>query len=155
MTMFIKIENGAPVGYAVVEENLKALYPGQLPSIYTPENIAPFGFGIYEFSQIPTPPKYFKLIEGTPILGENGIYYQNWQFAPMNDSEKVEADNQQATMVRQERYLRMSQCDYTQMPDYPISAEKKAEWQVYRQQLRDISLQAGFPWEVSWPVTPA
>ena len=28
--------------------------------------------------------------------------------------------------------------DWTQMPDSPLSAEKKAEWATYRQALRDL-----------------
>ena len=30
----------------------------------------------------------------------------------------------------------------------------KAAWAAYRQALRDISKQSGFPWTVAWPVAP-
>lgn len=33
---------------------------------------------------------------------------------------------------------RLSKCDWTVMPDSPLSAEKRTEWQMYRQRLRDI-----------------
>jgi hypothetical protein len=41
------------------------------------------------------------------------------------------------------------------MADYPIAPEKREEWAVYRQALRDIPEQPGFPWEVEWPVPPS
>jgi hypothetical protein len=43
--------------------------------------------------------------------------------------------------------------DWTQLPDSPLTAEQKAAWGSYRQALRDLPAQAGFP-EVSWPTPP-
>ena len=44
--------------------------------------------------------------------------------------------------------------DWTQMPDVPLNEEKKTAWAVYRQELRDISTQPGFPDTVTWPERP-
>lgn len=41
--------------------------------------------------------------------------------------------------------------DWTQLPDVPLSAEKKAQWATYRQALRDITNQSGFPDNINWP----
>ena len=38
----------------------------------------------------------------------------------------------------EKRNLRLSACDWTQMPDSALSDSKKAEWATYRQALRDI-----------------
>lgn len=56
-----------------------------------------------------------------------------------------------ATNIRDQLLLRS---DWTQLPDVPLSVEKKAEWAVYRQVLRDITTQAIFPDNVTWPVSP-
>lgn len=40
--------------------------------------------------------------------------------------------------VRLQRAYRLEKTDWTQMPDSPLSAEKKAEFAQYRQQLRDL-----------------
>jgi len=40
--------------------------------------------------------------------------------------------------LTEKRNLRLSACDWTQMPDNALSDSKKAEWAVYRQALRDI-----------------
>ncbi|MBU1229235.1 MAG: phage tail assembly chaperone [Proteobacteria bacterium] len=47
----------------------------------------------------------------------------------------------------------MASCDWTQLPDAPLSAEGKAAWAAYRQALRDVPEQAGFPL-VEWPLAP-
>lgn len=42
--------------------------------------------------------------------------------------------------------------DWTQLPDVPL--ETKNAWAAYRQALRDITDQAGFPFDVVWPESP-
>ena len=40
--------------------------------------------------------------------------------------------------LRNERDYLLKQSDWTQMPDSPLTEEKKQEWQTYRQALRDL-----------------
>lgn len=40
--------------------------------------------------------------------------------------------------VRSRRNSLLNTSDWTQMPDSPLSDEKKNEWKIYRQQLRDL-----------------
>jgi len=53
-----------------------------------------------------------------------------------------------AAEVRSERNAKLTSTDWTQLAD---STADKAVWATYRQALRDITLQAGFPWNVIWP----
>lgn len=64
---------------------------------------------------------------------------------------KAQKDAEQAKNVRVDRNKRIAECDWTQLPDVPVD---KAVWATYRQALRDITKQAGFPWEVTWPTIP-
>lgn len=65
-------------------------------------------------------------------------------------------DNQWADMIRRERDALISGTDYYILPDYPeITPEALEAIKVYRQALRDIPEQAGFPRNVKWPVVPA
>ena len=41
--------------------------------------------------------------------------------------------------LRRHRNIRLQECDWTQGADSPLSDSKKAEWQTYRQALRDIT----------------
>jgi len=60
--------------------------------------------------------------------------------------------------VRNIRYLKISSCDWTQLDDVPITAEKKAEWSTYRQQLRDfpatVPPTCDDPDSLVWPTPP-
>ena len=59
-----------------------------------------------------------------------------------------------ASQVRAQRDAMIAKTDYLMMSDYPISDEDKALVETYRQALRDIPEQEGFPSEVQWPVAP-
>ena len=60
-------------------------------------------------------------------------------------------DAEQAASVRSSRTDKLKDSDWTQVADAPVD---KAAWATYRQALRDISAQAGFPWTVVWPTQP-
>ncbi|GAB6124338.1 tail fiber assembly protein [Humidesulfovibrio idahonensis] len=59
-----------------------------------------------------------------------------------------------AALIRATRDAKLTACDWTQLADAPLSAEVKAAWSTYRQALRDITAQAGFPQDVTWPSEP-
>ena len=45
-------------------------------------------------------------------------------------------------------------CDYRMMPDFPCSEAARAAWAAYRQALRDVPQQEGFPETIEWPQAP-
>jgi len=45
-------------------------------------------------------------------------------------------------------------CDWTDLPSTPLSEAQKADWQQYRQELRDVPQQGRPPDAVVWPDTP-
>ena len=64
---------------------------------------------------------------------------------------KATKDAEQAANVRRSRTEMLNDCDWTQIAD---STADKTAWATYRQSLRDITDQAGFPWTVTWPDAP-
>lgn len=48
----------------------------------------------------------------------------------------------------------LEQSDWTQLPNNPLTAEQQAAWSTYRQALRDITAQLGYPFDVIWPTPP-
>jgi hypothetical protein len=58
---------------------------------------------------------------------------------------------EQAAAVRAERNEKLAASDWTQLAD---STADKGAWATYRQALRDITAQAGFPWAITWPTQP-
>jgi hypothetical protein len=61
------------------------------------------------------------------------------------------AGDRAAAEVRTERDAKLTESDWTQVADAPVD---QAAWATYRQALRDIPSQAGFPNEVTWPTEP-
>jgi hypothetical protein len=59
-----------------------------------------------------------------------------------------------ARVARIDRDHRLKLCDWTQLADSPLSVEQKSAWSAYRQALRDVTGQPGFPANVQWPVAP-
>jgi hypothetical protein len=57
--------------------------------------------------------------------------------------------------ARSERDFLLKKTDWTQLPDSPLTDAQKAEWSTYRQSLRDVPQQSGFPVNVVWPTEPA
>ena len=155
--MVIKLnEQGVPTGHPLVESNFKQLFPNtSFPAILFPADVEPFGYGMYEFSQQPElTNRYDKLVELPAARDQNGYWRQQWSIVEQTAEEKAQTDTRKAAQVRIERNRRLTNSDWTQMKDSPLSESKGAEWAVYRQQLRDITLQPGFPWEIQWPTTP-
>lgn len=44
--------------------------------------------------------------------------------------------------------------DWTQLPNSPLNQQKQGQWATYRQSLRDIPAQSGYPTNVTWPTAP-
>jgi hypothetical protein len=61
-----------------------------------------------------------------------------------------EAPLAQWAEIRAERNAKLSQCDWTQLPDAPADT---AIWALYRQELRDITTQDD-PFNITWPSEP-
>lgn len=55
--------------------------------------------------------------------------------------------------IRSRRNIELVESDWTQLPDTPFTTEEKEEWRLYRQTLRDITLQEN-PFNIIWPVKP-
>lgn len=64
---------------------------------------------------------------------------------------KAMKDAEQAKSVRAQRGEKLKDSDWTQLADAPVD---QVAWAAYRQALRDISAQEGFPWTIDWPTQP-
>lgn len=64
-------------------------------------------------------------------------------------------DDQWADMVRRKRDSLISGTDYYILPDYPSTPDGITAVKQYRQELRNITLQSGFPRNVQWPSLPS
>jgi hypothetical protein len=64
---------------------------------------------------------------------------------------KAQKDAEQAKSARATRGEKLAESDWTQVADAPVD---KTAWATYRQALRDVTTQTGFPWTIVWPTQP-
>ena len=101
----------------------------------------------------------------------NGKWYTKYVLGPIftdNDEAtaaqqeaayKAQKDAEQAKSVRADRDRKLAECDWVTLKAIDASNDNLGiqlpqVWMTYRQALRDITAQAGFPWNVVWPEKP-
>ena len=60
-----------------------------------------------------------------------------------------------AEEARTERDKLLAETDWTQVLDAPIDSATREAYRAYRQDLRDITDQEGFPGTITWPELPS
>lgn len=100
-----------------------------------------------------TPPREAHTInlERTAIL-KGDIWVEKWLEIPATEEQIKERTASCANNARQKRNQLLAECDWTQLSDAPTLASDS--WMAYRQSLRDVPKQQGFPWNITWPQTP-
>jgi hypothetical protein len=98
----------------------------------------------------PTLTQYQVASDG-PAVEENGQWYTSYVVSDVDADAKTAIDNAQATSIRQQRDDKLAKCDWTQVADAPVD---KSAWATYRQALRDLPKETGFPWTMTWPTDP-
>lgn len=85
------------------------------------------------------------------VDADAGTVTQKWVVTDLTAEQQQEVTEQEASAVRTRRLQLLLLSDYTQGLDF---AGDREAWATYRQQLRDITTQASFPWSVVWPTEP-
>jgi hypothetical protein len=137
------VDNGEPVVFGP-NHNTRA-------SKLTPEEAT--AFGVHKLKLV-TPPFHNPLTQtrtdGDAVLVD-GVWTQAWQIRNLSDEEILQRNTTQSAVVRSIRNSKLTESDWTQITDAPTD---KAAWATYRQALRDISSQEGFPITITWPDAP-
>ena len=107
----------------------------------------------YRRSTEPLPEDHFN-DESLHIV--EGIYAETTKYVDGNIVENTDFINQvQFEELRLERNKLLAQSDWTQANDSPLADSKKAEWAIYRQQLRDLPSNTSDPANPNWPEKPS
>lgn len=146
---YIQVENGVVKGY-----------PQPLPrnwadvsNFYLLEDEQVRLYGWYPVRFVPAEKTDNDVVIGQSFVIEGDEVVQYEQIRPKTESEIAEETNQKWQNIRSQRNSLLSESDWTQLPDSPLSSEKKTEWSVYRQELRDVTSQSD-PNNIIWPVKP-
>lgn len=151
--MHVLIENGTVKRYPYGLGELQRDNPNV--SFARNNDSALEAFGVFRVYNA-TPPDYDArtqaLEEGKPTFDLAARRWsQVWEVRDLTAEELEERYNAQAAQVRAERNAKLSETDWRFRSDLRPSQA----WIDYCQALRDITAQAGFPWEVQWPEMPA
>jgi hypothetical protein len=151
---YINTTTGA---YPLSADDIRAAFPNtSFPDTATGFETAIQREGYKKVAQTPQPSVDYTedVTEGAPEE-QDGSYVQTWVVTDASTAEIQQRTDAQAEQVRVERNERLAACDWTQLTDSPLSAEAKAAWAFYRENLRMVPEQPGFPWNVQWPPTPS
>jgi hypothetical protein len=141
--MYIKLTNGQPENYSI----------GQLrrdnPNTSFPKNpsdslLAKWGVFPVIKADVPSYNGLTQTIKEVLPTQIDGVWTQQWVVENL-------PQEQAKSNVRADRDKQLAETDWTQVADSPVDKEA---WATYRQALRDVPAQAGFPWDVTWPESP-
>ena len=149
--MHIKLTNGVPENYSIAQlrrDNPQVSFP-ETPS---EECLAEWGVFPVEVTPAPVVDHTQVAFLAQPAELVDGKWVQVWSVRDATYDEWSAKFLAQRTNMRAERNALLAASDWTQVSDAPVD---KVVWAAYRQALRDITTQQGFPWGIIWPVAPA
>jgi len=138
-------------GQVMFEGEFRSMHPDtSFPVPLTAEILGDFGADVVLEGPQAQPTRYqVAFRDGVEQI--DGKWYTKYSVAEMDQETKDALDAKQAALIRSERTQKLAESDWTQVADAPVNKET---WAVYRQSLRDVTTQTGFPWEVIWPAKP-
>ena len=128
----------------------------KFPQVSFPKNIATVNLSEYNVVsvQLTDRPTFNErthyLSEGIPI-NESGIWKQTWVLTALSTDEIQQHLSDKQENERKKRNRLLKESDWTQLADTTVD---KTAWANYRQQLRDLPSQSGFPYTINWPTKP-
>ena len=115
------------------------------------DSLKQFGWYPYRFIEATIPSDY--TIDGSyyEITDDEVLEIQTTR--PLTDEEQQTIIDSHWANIRSRRNIELNESDWTHISDSPLTVEKKEEWQIYRQSLRDITTQLN-PFSIEWPTPP-
>jgi hypothetical protein len=150
--MYVRIENNQAVEYPLFEGDLQHRFPDLQFPLDTYGTPVPEGYARVVSTTITNYDYSMKYTEGMPIYVDN-VWKQNWIATPLADEEKQEQYQYVSYRVREQRNKLLRESDVWVVADRwaTYTDTEKTKYSTYRQQLRDVPLQPGFPYSVIWP----
>ena len=150
--MYIRIVNNNPVWY-YSPERLRIDEPGtSFPETISQNILTEFNVFPLTIDSKPTITFEQNAVLQDPVF-ENGQWVQHWDIVDLDSNTIQEKYDRLAGDIRTLREQYLQETDWTQGKDIPDTVSNL--WKTYRQELRDITNQPGFPFNVVWPQRPA
>ena len=121
------------------------------PAVMSEEELAEWGVFAIEEQDPPAFSEQTESIQLQPPALVDGVWVREWLVIKASLEEIESRTIEQAAIIRKQRNGVLTATDYSQLVDYPGSDIQKQILTQFRQALRDIPQQTGFPWNVIWP----
>lgn len=145
--MYIKAKDNTVLKFPYSFQDLRKENPGvSFSSNIDEKTLAKFSVYTVIKSSVPEFNSKTHQVKQTVELID-GKWTQVWQLKELPEI-------QASSNIRGERNRLLAECDWTQLEDSPLNADSKLAWSLYRETLRMIPQQAGFPYNVTWPPKP-
>jgi hypothetical protein len=152
--MYALISSGQVVEFPLSLNKWRFENPSiSLPKLPTEEQLNEVGI----YSVQPTPkPAYDHTLnyESVAIQNENGDWVESWVESPASEQEILQRTFEKEIDIRKERDKLLQETDWIVIKAKETGTNLSAGFKAYRQALRDITLQEGFPHNVIWPTKP-
>jgi hypothetical protein len=153
-------------GAVMYEGEFRALHPNtSMPQQLSEELLNEFGADVVFEGQQATGGTVYQYSQLSGVEQINGKWYTKYVLGPIfTDGETTAAqqqaayqaakDTEQAKTVRATRDSKLAECDWRVIKAAETATTLDSAWATYRQALRDITTQSGFPWTITWPDAP-
>lgn len=149
--MYAKINNGVVEKYPYTIGNLRKDYPNvSFPKIVNEETLNQYN--MFKVQATEKPEQDYRKNYNVEVVNQNNIWLEVWRETDATQEEIAERTNIQAAEIRNKRNDLLVSTDWTQGKD--IAEVVSSAWATYRDALRNIPQQPGFPWAVVWPQKP-
>lgn len=138
-------------GNVVTEQEFRAMHPDTSFAALDEATLDAFGADVVLEGPQAQPTRY-QVAYRDGVQQIEGQWFTKYSVADMDADAIAAKDAEQAKAVRAERNAKIAASDWTQGKDIPDNIS--SVWAAYRQALRDVPQQAGFPWDVQWPTQP-
>lgn len=152
--MYAKITNGQVAQFPYTTVELLRENPStSFPTIITDELLESYGVVAVVRAELPEFDEASqKIIDGDSPVLVDGVWTIQRTVVEKSELEIAAELKNLKVAMRSKRNQLLLDCDWTQVSDAPEAT--KAAWNPYRQQLRDLPLQPGFPHNIAWPKKP-
>jgi hypothetical protein len=144
--MHLKLTNGTPATYTLGQlrrDNPQTSFPKKIPD----DMLA--SYDVYPYTR-PDEPEY-DFMTARVVDGDFEQVAGVWSLPYVVEELPLE---QAERNIRSRRDNLLQETDWIVIKSYERGENIPAEWELYRQALRDITAQAGFPYSVEWPTKP-
>lgn len=134
---------------------IRSLYPNtSFPSQWSPELVEELGLDPVFESPTPSTTVYQTAYKDGVEQDAKGRWLWKWSISEMDADAKAAKDAEVAKGVRATRDRLIAETDWIVIKNLELNQNVPGVWEVYRQNLRDVPAQAGFPHSVNWPAKP-